>query len=126
LASEPEDAADEDDVALELDDSDEPVEEAVEPEEEEEDEPAPLELNLADINLEPDAAEEEEDLPDMASLAEAEKPEPYNAEMAAKLELAQAYLDMKDKDGARELLEEVLERGTPRQINEAQQLIQYL
>ena len=33
---------------------------------------------------------------------------------------------MKDKDGARELLEEVVERGTPRQIGEAQQLMQYL
>lgn len=100
---------------------------APEPEEEEDDEPVPLELDLSDINLEPDTAEEEEeDLPDMASWAEAEKPEFYNAEMAAKLELAQAYLDMKDKDGARELLEEVLERGTPRQIAEAEQLMQYL
>jgi|GEM_PF-2194836 len=102
------------------------IESEEELDEESEDEPAPLELDLSDINL-ADVADEEDVLPDVAvPLAEAEKPEPYNAEMAAKLELAQAYLDMKDGEGARELLEEVLERGTPGQIDKAQQLIQYL
>lgn len=117
---------DEGDMALAFDDSDEPEEEAIESEEEEEDEPVPLELDLSDIDLEPEVAKEEAELPDVAFSAEEEKPEPYNAEMAAKLELAQAYLDMRDKEGARELLEEVVERGTPRQIDEAQQLMQYL
>lgn len=127
IPDEPEPVADEeDDVTLALDDSEEPEEEVILPEDGEDDEPAPLELDLSDINLEPEADEEEAELPDMAALTEDEKPEPYNAEMAAKLELAQAYLDMKDKEGARELLDEVIERGTPRQINEAQQLRQYL
>lgn len=46
--------------------------------------------------------------------------------MAAKLELALAYMDMKDKEGARELLEEVIERGTEKQAFEARQALDYL
>ncbi|MCL1887011.1 MAG: hypothetical protein FWG01_03640 [Betaproteobacteria bacterium] len=119
------DGNDNDDLAaLQLDDSDEL---AVEESEEETDakEPPPLELDLSDINLELENDAENE-LPDMAASAEQKTPEPQNAEMAAKLELALAYIDMKDKEGARELLEEIIERGTPRQIMEAQQAMQYL
>lgn len=91
-----------------------------------EEEPPPLELDLSDINLEPDIASTD-DLPEMVrSNAKNDLPESPNAEIAAKLELALAYMDMKDKDGARELLEEVIERGTAQQVTEAQQILQYL
>lgn len=43
--------------------------------------------------------------------------------MATKLDLALAYSDIGDKDGARELLEEVVRNGDPTQANRARQLI---
>tara|TARA_R110001599_G_scaffold171353_1_gene362468 strand:+ start:485962 stop:488667 length:2706 start_codon:yes stop_codon:yes gene_type:complete len=42
-----------------------------------------------------------------------------NAEMATKLDLAMAYQEIGDKEGARELLEEVLKGGTPEQAEKA-------
>jgi pilus assembly protein FimV len=42
---------------------------------------------------------------------------------ATKLDLARAYLDMGDADGARDILEEVLDEGTPEQQHEAGGLI---
>jgi pilus assembly protein FimV len=44
-------------------------------------------------------------------------------EVATKLELARAYEEMGDKDGARELVEEVLREGTGRQKDEAQAIL---
>ena len=43
--------------------------------------------------------------------------------MATKLDLALAYSDIGDKDGARELLEEVLRNGDQVQADRARQLI---
>lgn len=43
--------------------------------------------------------------------------------VATKLDLARAYLDMGDPDGARSMLEEVLGEGTDAQRNEAKQLL---
>lgn len=77
-----------------------------------------LELNLSDINLELD---EEENVSEPA-----DSPETDNVEMGAKLELALAYINMKDADGARELLEEVIVRGTPQQVQEAEKALQSL
>jgi FimV-like protein len=84
----------------------------------------PLDLNLSDITPEPEVADEVTS--DMASSTKPETGGVHNAEMAAKLELALAYMDMKDKEGARELLEEVIARGTPQQAEEATQMMQYL
>jgi pilus assembly protein FimV len=42
-----------------------------------------------------------------------------NAEMATKLDLAMAYQEIGDKEGARELLEEVLKGGNPEQAEKA-------
>ncbi len=39
--------------------------------------------------------------------------------IATKLDLAEAYIDMGDADGAQEILNEVLEEGTPEQQEEA-------
>ncbi|MDN5870611.1 MAG: tetratricopeptide repeat protein [Nitrococcus sp.] len=45
-------------------------------------------------------------------------------EVGTKLDLARAYLDMGDTDGARNLLEEVVTEGNPAQQSEAQELLQ--
>ncbi|MCM1129332.1 MAG: hypothetical protein NC211_06325 [Alistipes senegalensis] len=82
-----------------------------------------LELDLSDIDL---SAGAEDGGVDIAGLQADTDAGTAEAEMAAKLELAMAYLDMKDKDGARELLEEVMEKGTPRQAEEAAQAMQSL
>ncbi|MEO0437204.1 MAG: FimV/HubP family polar landmark protein [Pseudomonadota bacterium] len=47
-------------------------------------------------------------------------------QMATKLDLARAYLDMGDSQGAKAILEEVVERGNEEQIEEAQELIDRL
>lgn len=44
-------------------------------------------------------------------------------EVATKLELARAYEEMGDKDGARELVEEVLREGSGRQQDEAREIL---
>ena len=44
-------------------------------------------------------------------------------EVATKLDLARAYLDMEDPDGARSILQEVIDEGDEEQKNEAQSLI---
>ena len=44
-------------------------------------------------------------------------------ESETKLDLARAYIDMDDKDGAREILQEVLEEGSDGQKQEANQLL---
>ena len=44
-------------------------------------------------------------------------------EVGTKLDLARAYLDMGDPDGARSILNEVLEEGDDSQRQEAQKLL---
>ena len=43
--------------------------------------------------------------------------------VSTKLELAKAYLEIGDKDGAREILQEVLKEGSAGQKDEAERLI---
>jgi pilus assembly protein FimV len=47
-------------------------------------------------------------------------------EVGTKLDLAKAYIDMGDPDGARSILDEVLDEGNDSQKQEAQQLIQQI
>jgi pilus assembly protein FimV len=47
-------------------------------------------------------------------------------EVGTKLDLARAYLDMGDPDGARSILNEVIEEGDPAQRQEARQLLDSL
>jgi len=47
-------------------------------------------------------------------------------EVGTKLDLAKAYIDMGDPDGARSILDEVLDEGNDTQKQEAQQLIQQI
>ncbi len=49
-----------------------------------------------------------------------------NDEVGTKLDLAKAYIDMGDPDGARSILDEVLDEGNDSQKQEAQQLIQQI
>ena len=42
---------------------------------------------------------------------------------ATKIDLAEAYIDMGDGDGARDILNEVLEEGSPEQKSRAQELL---
>ncbi len=48
------------------------------------------------------------------------------SEVGTKLDLARAYLDMGDPDGARAILDEVLSEGSPSQKSEAQRLVETL
>jgi pilus assembly protein FimV len=47
-------------------------------------------------------------------------------EVATKLDLAKAYIDMGDPDGARAILDEVLNEGNDEQKSEAQGLVNEL
>ena len=48
------------------------------------------------------------------------------SEVGTKLDLARAYMDMGDPDGARNILEEVLHEGSVAQKQEAQRLMESL
>jgi pilus assembly protein FimV len=48
------------------------------------------------------------------------------SEVGTKLDLARAYMDMGDPDGARSILEEVLAEGSASQKTEAQRLLETL
>jgi pilus assembly protein FimV len=48
------------------------------------------------------------------------------SEVGTKLDLARAYMDMGDPDGARNILEEVLTEGSSTQKQEAQRLMESL
>jgi pilus assembly protein FimV len=45
------------------------------------------------------------------------------SEVGTKLDLARAYMDMGDPDGARSILEEVLQEGSSSQKQEAERLL---
>lgn len=71
-----------------------------------------FDLSGIDLDLEPAAA----------PVVEAEAPA-QNAEMATKLDLAVAYHEIGDKEGARELLDEVLKGGTTEQVERAKSMM---
>jgi pilus assembly protein FimV len=64
------------------------------------------------------------DRADMVATAEMPEMEPVTmSEVGTKLDLARAYMDMGDPDGARSILEEVLQEGNSGQRSEAQRLL---
>ncbi|MEO6919738.1 MAG: FimV/HubP family polar landmark protein [Collimonas sp.] len=89
---------------------------------------APLEFNLSGMNLDLDNAVQAH-APAAASAPVHAAPElapasaSANPEMATKLDLAVAYKEIGDKEGARELLEEVLKGGSAEQVDAAKLLI---
>ncbi|MFZ6746653.1 FimV/HubP family polar landmark protein [Undibacterium sp. JH2W] len=70
-----------------------------------------FDLSGIDLDLEPAATSVLEEAP------------AHNAEMATKLDLAVAYHEIGDKEGARELLDEVLKGGTAEQIERAKSMM---
>lgn len=81
-----------------------------------------FDLSGIDLDLPSDLAA---DLPATAT-EPASAPEPDNAEMATKLDLAVAYHEIGDKEGARELLDEVLRGGSAAQKERAQTMLNQL
>lgn len=79
--------------------------------------------SLPDIDLEAPVPSVEADAPPAPAV---EDDEPDNPEVATKLELAQAYEEMGDRDGARELLNEVLSEGSRSQQAQARARLEQL
>jgi len=70
--------------------------------------PAPAPLDLGGISLELET-------PTAVDTESAAAAIPDNPEVVTKIELAMAYEEMGDKDGARELFQEALAEGSPAQ-----------
>lgn len=89
-----------------------------------------LEANTFDLSsIDLDLADAEPELPVEKSAAITASPTVDNSEsqdVNIKLDLVAAYIDMDDKEGARELLEEVLKEGGIQQQVRAQQLLDSL
>ena len=78
---------------------------------------APNEMSLDDEDLAPnDMSFDDEDLDLLAGLDET----------ATKLDLARAYLEMGDKSGAKDILEEVLSEGNGAQKSDAEELLKQI
>ncbi|WP_075188007.1 FimV/HubP family polar landmark protein [Teredinibacter haidensis] len=69
-----------------------------------------LEFNIPEID--PEADEDD----DLGFLSDSD-------ETATKLDLARAYIDMGDADGARDILDEIMKEGNPQQKQEAENLL---
>jgi pilus assembly protein FimV len=81
-------------------------------------------VNLDSIDLElPSDADTLAELPDAGPPTEPPLDLELQQEVATKLELARAYEEMGDKDGARELVEEVLREGAAVQKEEARKIL---
>jgi len=86
-------------------------------------EPAPN-LDLSGINLDlPGTAKAEEDVTIAMVPSEPVGDPGENPEVATKIELAKAYEEMGDRDGARELLQEVLGEGSATQQDKARDML---
>lgn len=86
--------------------------------------PAPeaFEFDLSGIDFNLNSNEPTLDVP----LSEEHNEGSFSAEMATKLDLAVAYHEIGDKEGARELLDEVIKGGSPDQVEKAQGLLSQL
>ena len=86
-----------------------------------------MDFDLSGINLELPSSSESSNPEPALSLSEdfaiTEDASSASAEMATKLDLAIAYQEIGDKEGARELLDEVLKGGTPEQSEKAKSLL---
>jgi pilus assembly protein FimV len=91
----------------------------------------PLDFDLSDISLELNPSENHAE-PNTAIPRLNEEPSgaasqsSTDAEMATKLDLAVAYQEIGDKEGARELLDEVLKGGSSEQSERAKALLHEL
>jgi pilus assembly protein FimV len=92
------------------------------------DEPETLESDFSGLEIEEgDAGEEVADELDLSDDFSGNGEEMVFAaegnQMSTKLDLARAYMDMGDEDGARQILEEVIAEGSEEQQEEARQLL---
>ena len=86
------------------------------------DEPAPMDFDLSGISLDLDPhGGTDAALQDVPTLGETSYSN--TAEMATKLDLASAYQEIGDREGARELLEEVIKGGDSEQSEKAKVLL---
>ena len=86
--------------------------------------PAPTdETGIHDVTGSHQAVIVDEDYTGTIKLPDAESEAETMSEVGTKLDLARAYVDMGDPDGARSILEEVLEEGNEQQKAEAQALL---
>jgi len=60
---------------------------------------------------------------DATTLAEEQGPDSLWQEVSTKLDLAKAYVEMGDKEGAREILQEVMQEGDDKQQGDAKALL---
>ncbi|WP_343043784.1 FimV/HubP family polar landmark protein [Undibacterium amnicola] len=82
---------------------------------------------IAEEEIKLDFGSEHISLHDESSQVDIELDEsPYNAEMATKLDLAVAYQEIGDKEGARELLDEVIKGGSSEQVDKARKMLDQL
>ncbi len=89
--------------------------------------PAMVDAGHVDFDLSMDGTESEADDDVATAIQEASLPEDATmTEVGTKLDLARAYIDMGDPDGARSILDEVLEEGAVEQQQEARQLLEEL
>lgn len=89
--------------------------------------PAPADATgLHDVTGIHEATIVDEDYTGTIKLPDAESEAETMSEVGTKLDLARAYVDMGDPDGARSILEEVLEEGNEQQKVEAQSLLDSL
>lgn len=77
-------------------------------------------VDLSDIDLDMDKNDFEPAAMDDMSFDE---DVPAGQEVATKLDLAKAYMEMGDKEGAREILEEVIQEGDTQQKDDAKKLL---
>jgi pilus assembly protein FimV len=77
---------------------------------------APVEFDFGAINLDLEPAAVQKTVQQAATRAS-------SVEMDTKIELAAAYLGIGDKEGARELLDEVIQEGSPEQIEKAKEAL---
>lgn len=88
-----------------------------------------LEFELPELNNSSSTANDDADsvvLGESAEGGDVSDVSPYNAEMATKLDLAVAYQEIGDKEGARELLEEVIRGGSDDQVQKAKAMLEQL
>ncbi len=86
-----------------------------------------LDFDLGDLNLDDDLETEPEPMADLG--ADEEGGDGFLSdldEVATKLDLARAYVDMGDPDGARSILDEVVQEGNEAQKTEAEELLKQL
>lgn len=81
---------------------------------------APAATTLADLDL---SLPEDTPAPSAANILEEDEESAFEQEMTTKLDLAAAYEEIGDKEGARELLEEVMRGGNDAQVARAKSMI---